>query len=296
MHVFVTGASGWIGSAVVDDLMAAGHSVTGLARSNASAAALAAKGAQVRRGDLDDLESIRTGAEQADAVVHLANKHDWSDPAASNAAERVAVQTIGDTLVGTDRPFLFASGVAGLVRGRPSTEEDPSPYTGPDSPRGGAENLAFDFVERGVRSVSLRFAPTVHGTHDGGFIAMISAVARDKGFAGYVGDGSNGWSAVHRSDAARLVTLGLTGAPAGSRLHAVAESSVPTREIAGAIGRTLDLPVRSVDPADAAEHFGWIGSFFGMDLAATSDATRELLDWTPTGPGLIADIDGGAYA
>jgi nucleoside-diphosphate-sugar epimerase len=296
MRVFVTGASGWIGSAAVDELLAAGHKVTGLARSDTSAAALEAKGADVRRGDLDDLDSIRAGAEDAEAVIHLANKHDWSNPAASNAAERAAVQTIGDALVGTDRPFLLASGVAALTRGRPAAEVDASPFHGPDSPRGGSENLALEFVDRGVHTVSLRFAPTVHGTGDHGFIAAIAAVARQKGVSAYPGDGANRWAAVHRTDAARLVTLGLEKAPAGTRLHAIAEEGIPTREIAEAIGRAFDLPVTSIAADDVQDHFGWIGTFFAMELAATSTATRELLDWTPTGPTLIEDLDAGAYS
>ncbi|HEV3380214.1 MAG TPA: SDR family oxidoreductase [Trebonia sp.] len=296
MRVFVTGASGWIGSAVVDELLGAGHEVTGLARSDASAAVIQAKGARVRRGDLDDLASIRAGAETAEAVIHLANKHDWSNPAVSIAAERAAVQAIGDVLAGTDRPFLLASGVAGLTQGRPATEDDPSPFHGPDSPRGGSENLAFEFADHGVRTVSLRFAPTVHGAGDHGFIAAITAVAREKGVSGYPGDGTNRWAAVHRSDAARLVALGLEKAPARARLHAVAEDGIPTRDIAEAIGRALGLPVTSIAPADIQGHFGWIGTFFGMDLAATSTATRELLDWKPTGPTLIADIDAGGYS
>ncbi|GAA1254566.1 SDR family oxidoreductase [Pseudonocardia aurantiaca] len=296
MRVFVTGASGWIGSAVVDELLAASHEVTGLARSDASAAALEAKGARVRRGDLDDLDSIRLGAQDAEAVIHLANKHDWSNPAASNAAERAAVQTIGDTLVGTDRPFLLASGVAALTQGRPAAEDDASPFHGPDSLRGGSENLALEFVDRGVHTVSLRFAPTVHGTGDHGFIAVLAAVARQKGVSGYPGDGTNRWAAVHRFDAARLVTLGLHKAPAGARLHAVAEEGVPTREIAQAIGLAFDLPVASIAADDVHDHFGWIGTFFGMDLSATSIATREILGWTPTGPSLIEDLDAGAYS
>ena len=295
MRIFVTGASGWIGAATVDELLAAGHEVTGLARSDASAAALRAKGVHVRRGDLDDLASIRAGAEAAEAVIHLANKHDWSNPAASAAAERAAVQTIGDALAGTGRPFLFASGVAGLTQGRPATEDDPSPFHGPDSPRGGSENLALEFVGRGVHAVSLRFAPTVHGTGDHGFIAIIAAVARGKGVSGYPGDGTSRWAAVHRSDAARLVALGLAKAPAGACLHAVAEDGIPTRDIAEAIGRAFGLPVASIAPDDVQGHFGWIGTFFGMDRAATSTLTRELLGWAPEGPTLIEDIDAGAY-
>ncbi|MGH7910371.1 MAG: SDR family oxidoreductase [Candidatus Dormibacteraceae bacterium] len=296
MRVFVTGASGWIGSASVDELLAAGHEVTGLARSDASAAALEAKGVRVRRGDLDDLESIRAGAAAAEAVIHLANKHDFSNPAASSAAERSAVQTIGDTLVDTGRPFLFASGVAALTQGRPATEDDASLANGPDSPRGGSENLALEFVDRGVHSVSLRFAPTVHGAGDHGFIAAIVAVARQKGVSGYPADGTNRWAAVHRLDAGRLVELGLQKAPAGARLHAVAEEGVPTREIAEAIGRAFDLPVTSIAADDVQDHFGWIGTFFAMDLAATSTMTRELLGWTPTGPTLVDDLDSGAYS
>jgi nucleoside-diphosphate-sugar epimerase len=296
MRVFVTGASGWIGSATVDELLAAGHEVTGLARSDASAAALQAKGARVRRGDLDDLESIRAGAQAAEAVIHPANKHDWSNPAASAAAERAAVQTIGEALTGTGRPFLLAAGVAGITQGRLATENDASPFHGPDSPRGGSENLALDFTGHGVHTVSLRFAPTVHGVGDHGFIATIAAVAREKGVSGYPADGTNRWAAVHRSDAARLVALGLAKAPAGSRLHAVAEQGISTRDIAQAIGRAFSLPVTSIAPDDVQGHFGWIGTFFSMDLAATSSVTQELLGWEPTGPTLVEDLDAGAYS
>lgn len=293
MRVFVTGASGWIGSATVDQLLATGHQVVGLARSDASAATLGAKGVEVRRGDLDDLDGIRAGAADADATIHLANKHDFAHPDVSNRAERAAVETIGNALAGSDRPFLLASGVA-IPVGRVLTEADPAPYSGPDAPRGGSENLALDYVPQGVRSVSLRFAPTVHGAGDHGFVATLVGVARATGVSGYPGDGTNRWPAVHRSDAARFVVLGLD-APAGSILHAVAEEGVATRDIAEAIGRALGLPVVSVAADQAAEHFGWIGAFFGMDLPASSEQTRQLLGWTPTGATLLADLDAGAY-
>jgi nucleoside-diphosphate-sugar epimerase len=295
MRVFVTGASGWIGSAAVGELLAAGHEVVGLARSDTSAASLVASGAQVRRGDLDDLDSIRKGAANAEAVLHLANKHDFDHPAVSNQAERAAVRAIGDVLTGSGRPFLLASGVAGPAQGRVATEDDRSPFHGPDSPRGGSENLALEYVDRGVHTVSVRFAPTVHGAGDHGFIAALVAIARQKGAAGYVGDGTNHWPAIHRSDAAQITRLGLEKAPAGTLLHAVGEEGVPTREIAEAIGRGLHLPVTSIAPQDAEQHFGWIGRFFAMDIPASSARTQELLGWTPSGPTLIQDLDAGSY-
>ena len=295
MRVFVTGASGWIGSATVDDLLQAGHHVTGLARSDSSAAKLEAKGATVLRGDLDDLDSIRNGADAAEGVIHLANKHDWSNPANSDRAERASIEALGEVLAGSGRPLVFASGVAGLASTRPATEDDTSPHVGPDSLRGGGENRAFDFVDQGVRAVAARFAPTVHGVGDHGFIALIVAAARKAGVSGYLGDGSNRWAAVARTDAARLVRLGLESAPAGARLHATGETGVPTKAIAEAIGAGLGLPVTSIDPDNAIEHFGFIGRFFGMPGAASSDATRALLGWKPTGPTLLEDIAAGAY-
>lgn len=295
MRVFVTGASGWIGSATVDTLLAAGHDVTGLARSDASAAAVEAKGARVLRGELDDLDSLRAGSKNADGVIHLANKHDFADMASSNRAERTAVQTICDELAGSDRPFLFASGVAGLTTGRPSTEEDLNPHSGPDAPRGGAENLAFEYVDKGVKSVALRFSPTTHGDGDHGFVAVLVAAARATGVSGYVGDGSTGWAAVHRSDAAEMIRLGLEKAPADSRLHAVAESYVSSKTIAEAIGKGLELPVVSIPPEKAFEHFGFIGNFFAMDLSSTSTITQKMLDWQPTGPTLADDLASGSY-
>lgn len=295
MRVFVTGASGWIGSATVDDLLEAGHEVTGLARSDASTARLEAKGVTVLRGDLDDPDSIRKGADAAEGVIHLANKHDWANPANSAAAERAAVETIGEVLVGSDRPFVFASGVAGIVQGRPVTEDDPSPHVGPDSLRGGAENRAFDFVPRGVRAIAARFAPTVHGTGDHGFVAHLVSTARERGVSGYVGDGANRWAAVHVSDAGRLVRLGLEKAPAGARLHATAEVGVSTRSIAEAIGAALGVPVTSIDPDDAPAHFGFLGRFIGMDGSTSSEKTQAMLGWVPTGPTLLEDIGSGAY-
>ncbi|RSN61159.1 3-beta hydroxysteroid dehydrogenase [Amycolatopsis sp. WAC 04182] len=296
MQVFVTGATGWIGSAVVDELLDAGHEVTGLARSDASAATLDRKGARVRRGDLDDLDGLRSAAEEADAVIHLANKHDWGNPAESNRAERAAVETFADSLTGTGRAFVLAAGLSTVAKGRPATETDLSPAVGPDSHRGGAENLALEYAEKGMRVISARFAPSVHGVGDHGFLAAIVAAAHKHGVSGYVGDGTAAWAAVHRTDAARLVRLALEGAPTGSLLHAVAEEAVTTREIAEAVGRTLGLPVVSVAPENATEHFGFVGRFFALDMSASSARTRELLAWTPYGPSLAEDIEAGAYA
>jgi nucleoside-diphosphate-sugar epimerase len=247
------------------------------------------------RGDLDDLAGLRTGAAGADAVIHLANKHDFSDQAASNRAERAAVDTIGETLVGTDRPFVLASGLGGLTPGRILVETDRSSYVGPDSPRGGSENLALDYVDRGVRTIAARFAPTVHGIGDHGFIAIVAAAARRHGVSAYVGDGAAAWGAVHHRDAARLLRLAIEQASAGTILHVVGEEAVSTRDIAQAIGDNLGLPVASVAPEQAIEQFGFVGRFFGMDLRASSARTRELFGWQPTGPTLLEDIKAGGY-
>jgi nucleoside-diphosphate-sugar epimerase len=295
MRVFVTGASGWIGSATVDELVKAGHDVVGLARSDSSAAKVAAKGATVLRGDLDDLDSLRRGASDAEAVIHLANKHDFDNPEVSTRAERAAVETLTETLAGTDRPLVLASGVAGLAQGRPAVETDPSTAVGPDSMRGGTENLTLEFADKGIRSVIARFAPTVHGIGDHGFVAFIAAAARRHGVSGYVGDGANAWSAVHVSDAARLVRLGMENAAAGTIMHVIAAEAVSTKDIAEAIGAALDLPVASVAPENAMAHFGFIGRFWGWDGRASSAHTRELLNWSPTGPTLLADIKAGGY-
>ncbi|MGW5868743.1 SDR family oxidoreductase [Streptomyces sp. NPDC055239] len=295
MRAFVTGATGWIGSAIVDELISAGHQVIGLARSDEAVQALAAKGVGVVRGNLDDLDSLRRGAAQADAVIHMANKHDWGNPAESDRSERAAIQTLGDALAGTGRPFVVAAPLSGIVEGRPATEDDVSPAIGPDSNRGGSENLALDYVAKGVRTVITRFSPSVHGRGDWGFVNFLTAAARKQGVSGYVGDGSDTWSAVHRDDAARLIRLGMEQAPAGTRLHAVAEEAITTKAIAEAIGRSLGLPVESVAPQDAGAHFGFVGGFFASTMTASSDATRQLLSWEPAGPTLLADIDAGAY-
>ncbi|MGW0228088.1 SDR family oxidoreductase [Actinopolymorpha singaporensis] len=296
MRVFVTGASGWIGSAVTDELLAHGHKVVGLARSDESAAAIEAKGATAHRGDIDDLDSLAAGAASADGVVHLAFKHDFSNYTGAWRTEHAAVQRMLDTIEGGDRPFLIASGVAAGVSGRPLTEDDESPYRGADSMRGGSENLALDYAGRGVRAVALRFAASVHGMGDHGFVARLAEIAKERGASGYIEDGSNRWPAVHRSDAARMVRLALEKAPAGARLHAVGEEGLRTRDIAAALGDYLGLPTVPVASEDAAAHFGWIARFFGLDAVASNVRTRQLLGWEPTGPTLFEDIAAGAYA
>ncbi|QFZ18956.1 SDR family oxidoreductase [Saccharothrix syringae] len=295
MRVFVTGASGWIGSAVTDELLAHGHEVVGLVRSAEAADALAAKGATPHRGSLDDPDDLASAADAADGVVHLAFKHDFTDYAGAGRTEHAVVRRVLDVLQDSGRPFLLASGLAGLAGGRPAGEDDASPHHGPDSPRGGSENLALAYADRGVRPVALRFSPTVHGMGDPGFVSVLTRIAKERGAVGYVGDGSTRWAAVHRSDAARLVRLALEQAPAGARLHAVAEEGLASRDIAAALGEHLGLSTVSVAPEDAEAHFGWIGHFFGADVAASSTHTRRLLDWVPTGPTLFEDIAAGAY-
>ena len=267
----------------------------GIARSAAAADKLRQAGVEPVDGDLDDLDVLREEASKAEAVLHLANKHDWSNPAESNRAERAAVQTFVSALEGTGKPFLFASGVA-LTPGQVLTEADPSPFSGPEAPRGGAEALAMEYADRGVHTVPLRFAPTVHGTGgDHGFIALIARAARERGTSAYVGDGTNRWTAVNRLDAGRLVALALDKAPGGSVVHAVAEEAVTSRTIAEAIGASLGLPVVSIPTERAVEHFGWIGSFFALDIPASAALTRQRLGWVPTHATLTEDIAAGAY-
>lgn len=295
-NIFITGASGWIGSAVTDELLTHGYAVTGLARSDASAAALEAKGVTVHRGSLDEPDTLATAAKAADGVIHLAFKHDFTDYAGAGRTEHETVEAMLTAIEGSGKPFLLASGLASDVTGRPFTEDDANAHHGPDSMRGGGENLALGYAERGVRPVALRFAASVHGEGgDHGFVAVLSSIARQHGVSGYIGDGRNRWPAVHRADAARMVRLALEKAPAGFRAHAAAEDGVPTREIAEAIGRRLGLPTASIDPAEAGDHFGWLSTFFGLDAWASAEQTRRLLGWEPTMPTLLEDIAAGAY-
>ncbi|WP_328721940.1 SDR family oxidoreductase [Streptomyces sp. NBC_00247] len=306
MRVFVTGASGWIGSAVVLELLAAGHHVVGLARSEASAAALAKAGAEARRGSLDDLGVLRDAAAESDGVIHLAFKHELAfsgDFDAAADADRRAIETLGDALAGSGRPLLIAAGTLGIAPGRLATEEDgrasaPSDAGALDSgPSKRMDNAraALALADRGVSASVVRLPPTVHGDGDHGFLAAIVATARAKGVSGYIGDGANRWPAVHRDDAAHLFRLALEGAPAGSVLHAVADEGVPIRAVAEVIGRRLGLAVASVDPADAAAHFGWLAALLALDGPASGVRTRALLGWQPTRPGLLDDLDRGHY-
>lgn len=296
MRVFVTGASGHIGSVLVAELVGAGHSVIGLARSDESAAALTAAGADVHRGNLDDPDGIAAAAAAADGVAHLAFKHEsfrTGDFAGAIAAEVAVIDALAEALAGSDKPLVISSGtlmVAGL--GRTATEADASSAPG----RGEVESKVIGLADRGIRSAAIRLTPTVHSYLDlHGFIPSLIGIAREKGVAGYVGDGSSRWPAVHTLDAAHLYRLALESAPAGSRLHAVGDEGVPFKEIATAIGRNLNVPVTSIDPEDAAAHFGFLGGLVSLDNPTSSALTQELLGWKPEHPGLIEDLDQGHY-
>ncbi|MGJ6966076.1 SDR family oxidoreductase [Streptosporangium sp. G11] len=305
MRVFVTGASGWIGSALVPELMGAGHQVVGLARSDASSAALTRAGAEVVHGTLDDLDVLRDAAAASDGVVHLAFKHEIAFTGGFQSAadaDRRAVETFGEALAGSARPFVLASGLLGLAPGRVSVEEDgrtpdalPAPPTSGPQTRMGTANLALTLADRDIRSSVVRLPPTVHGEGDHGFMAALVGIARDKGVSGYVGDGSQRWPAAHRIDVAHLFRLALESAPAGSVLHATADQGVPIRSIAEVIGRHLNLRTRSVSADDAAEHFAWLAGLLALDSPASSELTRELLEWRPTQPGLVEDLEKGHY-
>lgn len=295
MRIFVTGASGWIGSAVVPQLLDAGHTVVGLARSDESAAAIEAAGAQARRGSLEDPAGLRAAAEDSDGVIHLAFIHNFLDFGASVQADLGAIEAFGQALEGTDRPLVIASGTLFVAPGAMATERDGVDPRTPAQGRALSAQITLSLADKGVRSVVLRLPPTVHGEGDKGFIARLIAADREHGSAGYVGDGANRWNAVHRDDAASLIRVAIEIAPAGSVLHAVDDEAVPLRSVAEVIGRHLELPLQSVPADQALARFGWLGTMLSADAPASSALTRELTSWAPKGPNLLEDLEQGHY-
>lgn len=295
MRVFVTGATGFIGSAVIRELLNAGHEVAGLARSDKAVTALEAVGAHAHRGSLDDLESLRSGARAADGVIHLAFMHDFSDYIAAGAADLRAVETIGAELENSGKPFVVTSGTLVLTPGHLGTEADAPDKGSLAAPRVASENAAVALSESGVRSSVVRLPPCVHGEWKKGFIGTLIDIARQKGVSAYVGAGSNHWPAVHRLDAAHLFCLALEKATGGSRLHGAADEGVPLRDIASVIGKHLNLPVVSISREEADDHFGFLGAIVALDNKTSSAVTQARFGWRPVHPGLISNLEHGHY-
>jgi nucleoside-diphosphate-sugar epimerase len=293
MRIFVTGAPGFIGSALVPELLQAGHQVLGLTRSEAGAETLRKLGAEVKYGNIEDLDSLRDGAAKSDGVIHLAFNHDFSQFQKNCEDDYKAIESMGEVLLGSNRPFLVTSGtaIANTGDGKLATEESPKASW---NPRAASEDLVKQLTERGVNTSVVRL-PQVHDTHKQGLIPYVHAVAREKRVSAYVGDGSNRWPAAHISDVARLYRLAFEKAEKGAIYHAVDEEGVPMKAIAEALGRGLNVPVVSITPEEVGAHFGWLAHFVGQDLSASSAITQKKLNWKPTGPGLIADLDGMDY-
>ena len=290
MRVFVTGASGFVGSAIVQELLGAGHQVLGLARSDESAQALIAAGAEVHRGSLDDLDSLRRGAAAADGVIHTAYNHNFVEYEAAGQTDRRAIEALGKELAGSDRPLIVTAGLAGFNLGRPVTEDD-APAASPRM----SEAVAMELSAQGIRAMVIRLAASVHDRNDHGFVPTLINIARQTGVAAYVGEGLNRWPAVHRLDAAHLFRLALEQGAAGARYHGAADEGISMREIAAIIGWHLNLPVASKTPEEAADHFGWMARFVGLDMPASSALTQQRLDWHPAQPSLLADLEQGDY-